>query len=244
MRGPIVIAAMAALAACSGYSSHARDGSGTAVRSGETAQREFALADFTEVSLRGPDNVEVSIGEAFAIRAEGDAEAIADLEIEVRGNTLRIGRDSDGWFGGNHNGRATIYVTMPVVRGASISGSGDMTVERASSDRFEASIAGSGNLVIAALEAGSAEFDIAGSGDITAAGSSADVEIGIAGSGNVVIGDLRAERIDVSIAGSGDVDAFATDSVDASIVGSGDVRVRGGAQCQSSSMGSGDLRCS
>ncbi|MGP1282457.1 MAG: head GIN domain-containing protein [Parasphingopyxis sp.] len=204
---------------------------------------ELELAEFDAVSLRGPDNVEITLGDAFDIRVEGDDEVVERLEFEIRSGTLRIGRESGRGLSIGDD-PATVFITMPAINGASVAGSGDMRIARAEADDFAVSIAGSGSLAIAALEADRAEFDIAGSGDIQAAGTVADLEIGIAGSGDIEAADLRVRRADISIAGSGNVELHATERVEGNLLGSGDIRVRGGAECRSNSVGSGDMRCS
>lgn len=204
---------------------------------------ELTLEVFDSVSLRGPDNVVIALGDEFDIRVEGEDDAVASIEFEIRRGTLRIGRENKSGFSINEDA-ATVYITMPAINGASVAGSGDMQIERAESEDFEASIAGSGSMEIAALEAVRAELDIAGSGDMSVAGTVGDLEIGIAGSGDVEAADLRAERADVDIAGSGNVEIFATETVSGSLIGSGDVRVTGGADCRSNSIGSGEMRCS
>lgn len=247
MRMLVSLIALAALAACGASSAQEnREGERRAEPSGETGTRSFALQNFDKVDLRGPDDVAISVGGAFAVEAEGDAAELDRLRIEVVRGELRIGREGDReWFswGGDDSRALRIRVTMPAIRAASVTGSGDMTIDRASAESFEAAIAGSGNLTIASLEARRAAFDIAGSGDIEAAGTAGQVDIGIAGSGNVLARDLRAETLEANIVGSGDVEAFATRTAEASLLGSGDVVVRGGARCSSNSMGSGELRC-
>lgn len=235
------VLAAGALSACS----VSFDDDGDAVpASGDGAERTFDVEGFTEVSLAGPDAVEIEIGDEFSVRAEGDTEVLDDLEIEISGDRLKIGRESGGILRRSRDGRVRVYVTMPAIEGASVAGSGDMTVVAAVAEDFEASVAGSGNLIIAGIEATDAEFDIAGSGDITAAGTVRELEISIAGSGNVRGNELRAENLEVRIAGSGDVEAHVSDEVDARLMGSGDVTITGGARCRSRAMGSGELRCS
>lgn len=232
-----------ALVACDGISADFGGDRQERALSGEQSQRSVALDGFDEVELHGPERVEIAVGDDFAIRAEGDRAILDILEFDVRDGELRIEREDNSWFGSGPDGRATVYVTMPAIRGATIAGSGTMTVDRAEAESFEVDIAGSGDLEIAALAAGETEFNIAGSGSVRAAGISNAIEVDIAGSGDVEIGELQAERMEVNIAGSGDVDAYVTERVEASFLGSGDVRVRGGAQCQSNSMGSGTLTC-
>ncbi len=64
MRSLIVIAAALPLAACGGLHRDWAESKGTpAVGSG--ASRTYQVADFTGVELRGPDNVDVTVGGAF-----------------------------------------------------------------------------------------------------------------------------------------------------------------------------------
>ncbi|MEM8695626.1 MAG: head GIN domain-containing protein [Pseudomonadota bacterium] len=238
MRALFITLSALAIAGCDGSIELGGDG----LANGQPLDA-LELEAFDSVSLRGPDNVEITLGEAYDIRIEGDPDVVERLEFEIRRDTLRIGRDRGNGIGIGDEA-ATVFITLPVLNGASISGSGDMRIERAESERFEASIAGSGSMAIAALEAEQAEFDIAGSGDIEAAGTVADLEIGIAGSGDVEAEELRVERAEVDIAGSGNVEIFATGEVNGSLIGSGDIRVRGGAECRSNSIGSGEMRCS
>lgn len=240
MRALLVSLSALALAGCGPLVE--MGGSGSGLSNGQPLA-ELTLDEFDSVSLRGPDNVVIALGDAFDIRVEGDDDVVAKVEFEIRNGTLRIGRENGHGFTMNEEA-ATVHITMPVLNGVSLAGSGDMQIARAVSDDFEASIAGSGSMAIAALEAERAEFDIAGSGDMTVAGTVADLEIGIAGSGDVEAPDLRVQRADVDIAGSGSVEIFATETVSGSLIGSGDVRVSGGADCRSNSIGSGEMRCS
>lgn len=235
-------AAAATLGGCDGTMEFGHRGEDREL-SGREGTRSVALEDFEEVSLSGPDHVVVTTGDEFAVRAEGDEAILEALEFEVRRGELRIKRENDSWFGGGPDGAATIHVTMPSIRGASIAGSGDMTIDQAEVPQFSADIAGSGNLEITALATGSTSIDIAGSGGFRAAGISTAIAVDIAGSGDIDISELQAETMEVDIAGSGDVEAYVTGEVEASFLGSGDVRVRGGARCRSSSMGSGELTC-
>ena len=210
--------------------------------SGQGGTRNFQVADFTGVSLRGADNVEVRTG-AFSVTAEGDTALLDRLEIRKDGNTLRIGRKDGEWDWGGDKG-AKIVVTLPALASADIAGSGNMQIDAAKGD-FAGSIAGSGDMTLVSLAGGKADFSIAGSGDINVTGGTASaLDVSIAGSGNVAAQGLKATSADISIAGSGNVRAQVSGAADISLVGSGDVELTGGAKCSVSSMGSGDARCS
>lgn len=235
----LVAAAALPLSACN----FANGMSGDVVQpSGQGGTRSYQVADFTGVSLRGADDVEIRTG-AFSVTAEGDSALLEKLEVRKDGNTLRIGRKDGDWNWGGDKG-ARIIVTLPALASADIAGSGDMTIDQAKGD-FSGAVAGSGNMTLASLAGGRADLSIAGSGDISVSGGTASaLDVSIAGSGNVKAPGLKAMSADISIAGSGNVRAQVSDTADISLVGSGDVELTGGAKCTVSSMGSGDARCS
>lgn len=238
----LALIALLPLAACGGGSD--RDGpvassSGDAGRA--AASRSYDAAGFTGVELRGSDDVDVAVGEGFAVRAEGDARALDRLDIRVVGDRLRIARRNDGnWF--SNDGSAHVYVTMPRITSAGVSGSGDMTVARAEGV-FSGAISGSGNLRLTEVAAESADLAISGSGDLSAAGRTGQLRASIAGSGDIDAEGLTATGADVSIAGSGDVRATVNGNASVSIVGSGDADLGRGARCSVSAAGSGSARC-
>ncbi|WP_331711197.1 head GIN domain-containing protein [Sphingomonas sp. CCH10-B3] len=193
--------------------------------------------------MHGSDDVDIKIASAFTIRAEGPAKVLDQLKIERVGDTLRIARkDDDNWSWGNSKS-ARIYVTMPRIAKARVSGSGDMTIGRAEGASFAASTEGSGNIRIAALNAPSVDLSVAGSGDIEATGQADRLAINIAGSGEVQARGLKAKSANVSIAGSGAAVAEVNGPANVSIMGSGDVDLGAGATCTTNKMGSGDVRC-
>lgn len=238
----VVIAMLAALplAAC-GF---ANGTSGDVVKpSGTGGSRTFDVADFSAVTLKGDDDVEVRHGVSFAVVAAGDSALLDRLEIRKDGSTLNIGRKDGDWKWGGDKG-AKITVTLPRLTAASIAGSGDMSVDRTDGN-FSGAIAGSGDLTVAQLTPGKAGLSIAGSGNIKLlAGETSEISARIAGSGNIDASGVKAERGNIAIAGSGDVRAQLTQTAKVSIVGSGDAVITGGAKCEVSKMGSGDARCS
>jgi hypothetical protein len=240
MRSALILGSVLALGACN-MAADAQEGGG----GGSGTQRNYDLSGFDRVSLAGPHDVIVTVGPQFSVRAEGDAETLDRLKIEVDGTNLKIGTRKEGWKIGWSSDRpkTVIRVSLPTIRAAAIAGSGDMRVDRAQAERFSGSIAGSGDLQIGQLRAGEAKFSIAGSGNIQAAGNAQRADISVAGSGDVNLEQFEVRTAEVSIAGSGDVRARALETADVSIVGSGDVVFSGSPQCTVSKRGSGSVRC-
>ena len=229
------------LAACS---FHSDDGGPGVTGSGSGTTRNYAVADFTGVALRGSDDVDVRVGTGFSVRAEGPSKELDKLKIERVGDTLRIGRRNQSSFnwGGDHDS-VKVFVTMPMLRAATIAGSGDMVVDRIEGQRFDGDTAGSGNLSVAALAVREAKIAIAGSGGMSLKGSADQLDISIAGSGDVDASGLKATGAKVAVMGSGGVRADVTGAASVSVMGSGDVDLGKGAKCSTTKMGSGTVTC-
>jgi len=242
MRTLIALALLPLMATGACHASWEKEGK-TAPSSGTGTSRTFTASGFTKIDLRGPDDIDVKNGTQFAVTAEGDAATLDKLEVQVVDGTLRVGRKDRNGFSVSSDRGVKIHVTLPSLDAASVSGSGNMTVDKAQGD-FSGSIAGSGNLSIAALAAKDATLSIAGSGDMDIAGSGAKLSVSIAGSGDVDASKYTATGADVSIAGSGSLKGVVKGDASVSLIGSGDVELSGGAKCSVHSLGSGEARCS
>ncbi|WP_404373846.1 head GIN domain-containing protein [Sphingomonas sp. MMS24-J45] len=228
------------LAACSAGA----DTSGPGVPgSGSGTTRTYAVSDFSALALRGSDDVDVRVGTGFSVRAEGPSKELDKVKIERVGDTLRIGRHNRNGFSWGSSDNIKVYVTMPRIVGATVAGSGNMTVDRVEGQRFTIDAAGSGNLTVAMLAVREAKVSIAGSGDITLKGSADRLSVDVAGSGDVNAANVKAAGAAVNVLGSGSVRAEVNGQASVSMMGSGDVDLGKGATCSISKMGSGEVKC-
>ena len=216
-----------------------------AVTFGSPGEMTYAVADFDEIATSGPQDVEVSLGDTFAVRSKGspDALSLIDAVVEDGKLVIRPKNNFDGWSWGRLES-ATFYVTLPRLAAVAIAGSGEVSVDRIEGDSFEASIAGPGSLAIAAMKVDEADFSIGASGDLVAAGTARETHVSIGGSGEVQAGGLRSKTASIAIAGSGDVALTVDDEAKVSIAGSGDVDISGPGRCSVTRMGSGEVSCS
>lgn len=244
MRKLVTVAALAA-AASTAACGRSRDENGDP---GPAVSKAYQVGNFTEVEVAGPFDVDIKTGANPGVTARGNQKLIDRLEVEVRGNTLRIRpRSERRWFGGwgSVRGKGSIAVTVPMISAASLAGSGNLSINQVRGDTFEGEIAGSGDLRVDSVEVSRLKLGIAGSGGATArSGRAQRAEYEIAGSGGVDARGIAVEDLEISIAGSGDIKAHASKTADVDIMGSGDVDITGGAKCSISKAGSGDVRCS
>jgi hypothetical protein len=234
----MIIAAAVATSACG------RDRGSDA---GPTVSRNYQVGNFQEVEVAGPFDVTIRTGANPGVQAKGSEKLIERLVVEVKDAKLLIHPEKHkSWFnwGGSH-GKTDVTITVPALRSATLAGAGDMRIDKATGDSFEAKIAGAGDLHIGTVQVGNLKVAIAGSGDADlGSGKASLADYTIAGAGEINAKALASDNLKISIAGSGNVQAHATGTADVSIMGSGDVDITGGAKCKVSKAGSGDVRCS
>ena len=235
MRRLLLLAALP-LAACGHGSADAPGVPGN----GSGPARSFAVADFTGVESTGSDNVEITVGPRFAVRAEGDPAQLDKLRITRDGATLKVGREG---FSFGSTRPIKIFVTMPRITDARTSGSGDIAIDRVDGDRFGGAIGGSGDLSIRSARVATLDLSITGSGDMAVAGQARSMKLDVSGSGDVDAQHLQVGEASVEVAGSGDVTADVRGPATVSLSGSGDIDLGDAARCTISKAGSGDVKC-
>lgn len=201
--------------------------------------RRFDVGRFDAVELASADRVRILPGTAVSVIADGDPRAVAALAITVRNGTLSVGRTP-----GIHRGRgATVTVTMPSLRAASLSGSGSIGVNGVAAPAFVGRLGGSGSMALAGLKAASVRLDLSGSGSIAANGTADTLAIRLGGSGQIDTRRLATPALTVDLGGSGAVAAAASRTAVVIAGGSGSVRVTGGPRCTVRKSGSASVRC-
>lgn len=238
------------------------------VQAGNTAEKQFSVADFSRIELKGSSQLEVVQGDTFAVSAKGSDEALASAHAEVDGDTLKlwVGNKSEHFFGlvtisGDQS--VEFRVTLPKVREILVTGSGEAHAETLESEELElrvtgsgellvnkvaaqslvASITGSGDLVLGTVLAVNGEASIKGSGDMRIEGLAGEkLAAEIKGSGDMIIGG-RVVDLAISLMGSGDFAGrnLKADNASGSVMGSGDIVIRRPAKDSFSVMGSGDI---
>ena len=194
----------------------------------------------TEIVLAGADAIDIVEGATFDVRIDGSEDARSRILFERDGDTLIVGRGGNDWS--MSDDIATITVTVPELRGATIGGSGKMTIASLTGDA-NVTIGGSGMMEIERIAADNLTATVAGSGTMRGAGTTETLNLAIGGSGDVDFTDVQVGSAEVDVGGSGSAEFASDGDVIANIGGSGDVRVNGDASCTANTFGSGDLVC-
>lgn len=167
--------------------------------------RTYNLSGFTAISASSSADVVLKQG-PFSVVAESSSDDFRDLIVEVRGDTLVIGREG-GWNGAFRNTRYTVTVTAPSI------------------DELRAS--SSADIVASGYSFRNLEVNVSSSGNVTLSGACASLDLNVSSSGDFRGADLRCETADVSASSSGDADVFASKSANGRASSSGDVRIHG-----------------
>lgn len=202
------------------------------------------VRDFDEVMMKVSGKVLITQGNKNEVILEGDADLLEEIETEVRGGRLSIRNRRERWWSNNsRRSRLTVYVTVKKLRGAYISGSGDIISQNTLiTDDFTASIAGSGDIEID-LEAEYVVSKISGSGNIELEGKSDRAKLSISGSGKYLAEKLMVGDYQISMSGSGRGSINLDGDLDVRISGSGKIYYMGKPTSVNSSVsGSGSVR--
>lgn len=210
------------------------------------ATRSIPVPNFVKLRVEGPYTVRVHTGAKVSVRASGPQSRLDKLTVESRGNTLILSTEKSWSWRGLSWGKddaVTIDITVPMLEGAELTGSGDVAIDRVRTGDFAATLTGSGNLTVSQLDSSRLKASVTGSGDLSLAGKTARADMSVTGSGDLRGAGLAVNLLTATVMGSGDISVGPTRVARAKVMGSGDIRIAGRPNCTSSKMGSGEIRC-
>jgi len=202
------------------------------------------VSSFTKISYRVPGKLYLKQGSPAKVELEAAKDILAEIETEVSGDRLIIGKENRWNNWGWNNDKVTIYITMPTIEGVSVSGSGDLYCEeKINVNNLDLNVSGSGSIRLAFNASGDVEADVSGSGDMDLKGSCNNFDSDVSGSGRIYVSMVSKGKADFGVSGSGKVQAQgSTQEVKIGIGGSG--RVNAGdltaERCNIRISGSGD----
>ena len=204
---------------------------------GPVVERELDVDGFTGLVVEGSLSVQVSQGDVFEVKAEGQENLIGLLDTRVKDGTWTV-RTTECF---NTNKPFVVHVVMPALEHAEVNGSGDLTGKGTfSGELIDVAVHGSGDVKLD-LRAATVNAEVTGSGDVVLSGSSEALNARVVGSGDVDARELEARDARAEVTGSGDITVKATRELTAVVSGSGDIKYMGGASVNKEVIGSGDI---
>lgn len=214
---------------------------------GQAQTRETrTVGNFTKISYRVPGKLYLKQGSPQKVELEGPADILKEIETEVSGDKLIIGKENR-WmdWGWSSKDNIIAYVTVPTIEAVSVAGSGDLFCEdKINVGDLDLGVSGSGSMRLAFNATGNVEADVSGSGDMDLKGNCNNFDSDVSGSGKVYVSVAIKENADFGVSGSGKIQAQGNArAVKASISGSGKVLAGDlvAEKCDVRISGSGDL---
>ncbi|CAH0184883.1 hypothetical protein SRABI27_01350 [Pedobacter sp. Bi27] len=202
------------------------------------------VKNFNGVAAAGPINVIVTLGNSESCRLEGDAEALASIVTEVKGNVLVIRPQTSitSWTRKYEGKKITAYVTAKELASLTVSGDGNLSVNgKISTGSLTTTVSGSGSIK-ATADVDNYNGVISGSGAINITGSADHAKVVISSSGTFAGKSFSTKTLTSTISGSGTVNIAVSESIRAVISGSGSVNYSGNPSVDKTIVGSGGVR--
>jgi len=208
---------------------------------GPVVSKTFSYDDFDEIESLGSFNVEIIKGEEYKIEVKAQQNLIDILEVNKNNHRLEIGiKDS---YNVTSDFDINFYITLPKIKKAIISGSGDMTLSKFETiEDLTLEINGSGNITTKNnIDIKNITSKINGAGKIKLLGTNKKQNIKISGSGDFNCFDFVSEEVIIVISGSGNCNVYAENKLNVSILGSGSIFYKGHPSIVKSISGSGSI---
>jgi hypothetical protein len=202
------------------------------------------VKNFNGVAAAGPINVIVTLGNSESCRLEGDADALASIVTEVKGNVLVIRPQTSitSWTRKYEGKKITAYVSARELASLTVSGDGALTVNgKISTGSLTTTLSGSGSIKVAA-DVDNYSGVISGSGAINITGGADHAKVVISSSGTFAGKSFSTKTLTSTISGSGTVNIAVSESIRAVISGSGSVNYSGNPSVDKTVVGSGGVR--
>ncbi len=209
------------------------------------AERRYSVSDFEKIRLVGAATVIVETGRATTVRASGAPEVIDTFLVEVQDRVLTI-QPRAGFVvnpGQRGTGPISIFVTMPLLNGAKLTGGGTLKIAELRGIEGNVTLTGSGQIDIARVAVDRLTARLSGSGTLTLAGKALAAEANITGAGSFAAADLKVADLVLMVASSGATKAAASRSAKITSTGAGSVEIIGAPSCTVQNLGSGTIAC-
>ena len=167
--------------------------------------KNYNFTDFTRVVVGGAFEVDVQQSDTYSVVVEADSLMLQSVEVSQDGDTLEVGRKWNplSWIPGSSRPKAMI--TMPVLKGLSLSGATIGTAGGfSSSEEFRMELSGASRLN-GDLKTGEATIELSGASRAELHGSSGDLVIKLSGASKVT-GDMTTGNTTMHLSGASHVE--------------------------------------
>ncbi|HUW46076.1 MAG TPA: head GIN domain-containing protein [Dehalococcoidia bacterium] len=216
MKKAIIIVAIVAAAAVICTLLILRGWPGGLIGSGNLETEEYAFTDFTKVEISTAFEFEIEQSSSYNISVTADDNVMEYVQVSQDGQTLKIGLKTVTWLG-PVTLRAS--VTMPQLRGLTVSGASRGTVsDFSSTEDLDITVSGASR-VTGDITAGNVDFGISGASTIQLEGSANDIDANVSGASRLNLDNFTVNNADVNFSGASSGTVNLNGRLDANISG-------------------------
>jgi len=172
---------------------------GALVGSGHLKTVNYAYANFTRVEISSAFEFEVRQSSSYSINVTADDNVINHVQVSKDGQTLEIGLERVSFL---RSVTLRVSVTMPDLRGLTVSGASRGTISDFSSTEDLDMLVSGASRVTGNITAGNVEFDISGASTIQLEGSANDMDANVSGASHFNLDDFTVNNADVNFSGA------------------------------------------
>ncbi|MBS0478952.1 MAG: DUF2807 domain-containing protein [Proteobacteria bacterium] len=211
------------------------------------ADRTYTITSFDRIRVEGPFDVRLTVGNAgSSAKASGDADVLANLDIQVQGTTLIVRKGTGGW---GERGKASgpapvITLVTSALRTAAVLGGGKLVASgKLRSQKLDFQISGAGSIDAKGIDSDELSVTVIGAGNVALAGRSWRARMATNGPGTIMAIPLVVSDLVVRLDGPGETQATARFTADLTSTGLGRIVVAGGAKCTTNAQAGGPILC-
>ena len=195
---------------------------------GPSTGKEYSVQGFSEVDVSSAVEFEITQSPNYSVRATGDEKLIERLQVEVSGQTLRIGLNCGHrvFPGFSSSGKVKAIVTMPTLKKLAASGASTGTAKGfTSGDDFDLTLSGASGAEIG-VEAGKTTVAVSGAGRVTGELKAKSTELKLSGASRCELTGTGGDaRLDSSGASQANLSEFQIQNADVDLSGASRARI-------------------
>jgi hypothetical protein len=189
----------------------------------QEGEKQFFVEDFDRLNMGDAFHITVTQGEFFTISAEGDKRNLNDLDVRKDGSTLKIDFNDNR----NRKHQTHIFITMPLLRGAKLSGASESNISGFSGEaNLDLSLSGASTLQ-ADIDADAMDVSISGASHLKFTGETSDLHADVSGASVLTAYDLAADKAHVNVSGASEAKVMVITELHASARGASNIRYKG-----------------
>lgn len=170
--------------------------------------RNYDLSGFDAISISSGQDVEITVGGNYSVRAEGTEKGLDRLDIFVKGDELVIRRKPRVGIVWGRSESVRVYVRTPTLRRLDASSGADATATGVDSESFV--------------------IDASSGADVEVSGRCGALVADVSSGASIRADSLHCRRVTADASSGGSMRVFASEAVAADASSGGDIDVYGG----------------